>query len=45
MNKKVEKIIISLLGWRFFHNAWWDLSEEEQNELKKELERIINEKI
>jgi len=41
--KMIEEIINELLEWKFFRNNWYDLTEEEREELKNDLRQIIDE--
>lgn len=42
---KVEKLIDAMLEYKFFRNNWYNLSEEDKEEFKKDLLEKINEEV
>ena len=43
--KLVDKIINELLEWKFFRNGFYELSEEDEIQLKSDIQKILDEEI
>jgi guanylate kinase len=41
MNQKAEQVLEKLLEWKFFANNYYELSESDQEELKRDIEDAL----